>query len=99
MSIQTQEYARKPLLVQAVQVTEENMADVAEWCGGEVRTAPEKADSPAGNYIHVKVFRALDQRLTKAFVNDWVLFANNGYKVFTPKAFSAGFDLVQADEN
>ncbi len=36
MSVVTARYTRKPLVVNGVQVTEENFADVAKWCDGVI---------------------------------------------------------------
>lgn len=84
--LETQKYVRKPFFVDAVQVTAENLADVAEWCGGDVRTAGQ------AQYIKVRVVRPLNERQTKAMIGDWVLYAGTGFKVYTPKAFSGAFE-------
>lgn len=85
--IKTDTFQRKTFNVEAIQVTEENMADVAAWCQGDVR----ESDTDNGAYIKVRVHNALTEKQTKAFVGDWVLYAGKGYKVYTDKAFTAGF--------
>lgn len=97
--MQTQKYARKPFYIDAVQVTEENMAEVAEWCGGTQR----EANGPEAAHIKIKVHRPFTPRQTKAFVGDWVLKSETGFKIYTPVAFERGFEPVktveeQADE-
>ena len=89
-------YGRKPFSVGAVQVTSENMAEVAKWCGGRVQNMVEDGvDSVAGTkYIKVKVKRPLSARQTKAFIGDWVLQAGTGFKVYTDPAFQKSFDLL-----
>jgi hypothetical protein len=83
-------YTRTPFEVDAVQVTAENMAEVAEWCKGEL------VDNGAEDkHIKVEVERVLNDRQTMAFVTDWVLFAGKGYKVYTEKAFKKSFKPVQ----
>ena len=97
--VNTIRYARKPFYVDAVQVTAENMEEVAKWCQGEIRTfetAPSELGSRKNNYIKVRVHRPATERQTKAFVGDWVLYAGTGYKVYTPKAFDK--DFVQVDQ-
>ena len=37
----TTKYVRKPLYVDAVQVTEQNFADIARWCFGEIGNTDE----------------------------------------------------------
>ncbi len=92
--IKTDKYARKPFLIDAVKVTSENIEEVAEWAMGEVRLT-DKGDP----YIHVRVHRPLTARQTKAFVGDWVLYANKGFKVYTEKAFHNTFDPVFQGED
>lgn len=93
--METVTYVRKPFTVEAVQVTEANIDQVAAWCSGEIRiTAPPKGSrAPELKYIKVNVHRALNDRQTKAYVGDWVLFAGTGFKVYTPKAFEKSFEL------
>lgn len=97
----TTRYVRKPLFVEAVQVTEENFYDIARWCFGSVCNAdesprlPEAVDAPANEYIHVRVHNPKNPRQTKAFVGDWILYTERGYKVYTTKAFVANFDRVE----
>lgn len=92
MSISTDTFARKPFHVEAVQVTPENMADVAEWCEGTIHSGKDGA-----RYIKVNVLRPLNARQTKAFVGDWVLAKNNAFKVYTESAFEKTFDPFNAE--
>jgi hypothetical protein len=97
----TQKYVRKPLYVDAVQVTEENFGDIARWCFGEVGNIDEspvdrsKDYEPTKQYIHVRVHNPKNPRQTKAFVGDWILYTERGYKVYTTKAFQANFTKVE----
>ncbi len=97
----TERYVRKPLFVDAVQVTETNFETVARWCFGEIGNTDEspidKDDdiNPGKQYIHVRVHNPKNARQTKAFVGDWILYTERGYKVYTAKAFQSNFDLVE----
>lgn len=93
--IDTKKFARRPFFVDAVQVTSENVEDVAEWCMGEVRTTEQTAEE---KYVKVRVLRPLTERQTKAFVGDWVLYAGTGFKVYTPKAFEKSFEPLGTHE-
>lgn len=101
----TQKYVRKPLYVDAVQVTEDNFADIARWCFGEVGniddTPVDKSldVDPSKQYIHVRVHNPKNPRQTKAFVGDWILYTERGYKVYTTKAFQANFNAVETEED
>jgi hypothetical protein len=98
----TRKYVRKPLYVDAVQVTEENFSDIARWCFGEIGNIDEtpvdksKDAEPTKQYIHVRVHNPKNSRQTRAFVGDWILYTERGYKVYTTKAFTANFDLVES---
>lgn len=91
--IETVRYVRKPFPVEEVQVTAENMKDVAEWCGGEIVETP-------GEAIHIKVdvVQTMNERQTKAFVTDHVLKSTTGYKVYTDKAFHKSFEPEKAED-
>lgn len=86
--MKTRKFTRKPFEVEAVQVTAENIQDVAKWCTGEVVENAPNEDI----HIKVRVLRAMTPRQTQAFVGDWVLYAGTGYKVYTNKAFKNSFD-------
>jgi hypothetical protein len=92
--LQSTKYARKPFFVDAIQVTEDNISEVAEWCQGEVRTSetPGEDDSEEERYIKVRVHRPLTDRQTKAYIGDWVLYAVTGFKVYPTKAFHQSFE-------
>jgi len=90
--MKTQQFIRKPYVIDAIQVTEQNIHQVATWCQGDVRTGRTAAGE--GKYVKVRVHRALNERQTKAFIGDWVLYAGTGFKVYTPNAFAKSFDEV-----
>lgn len=105
MTIQTTKFARKPFYVDAVQVTADNMEEVALWCQGDVYTKEARRGSDdQERYIKVRVHRAMNERQTEAYIGDWVLYAGTGFKVYTPRAFEKSFEKVhklskaQADE-
>ena len=85
--IETTTYVRKPFEVEAVEVTEENIEEVKDWCQGYLDTETDKR-----LFIKVKVARALNERQTKAYSGDWVLYAGTGFKVYTAKAFHRTFE-------
>lgn len=93
MSIEPIKFARRPFYVDAIQVTAENMADVAEWCSGTV--IPQTAER--GAHIHVRVFRPMNENQSRAFIGDWLLYAGSGYKVYTTKAFGESFEEIDEE--
>lgn len=95
--METTSYIRKPFAINAVRVTAQNLQEVADWCGGEIKTQPVRGkDAP---FIHVDVRRPISDRQTKAFVGDWVLESHTGFKCYTNRAFNTSFDqqLVYTD--
>lgn len=97
-NMETTKYRRKPLYVDVVQVTNENMVDVARWADGEVREDSEQPGGPI-KYVYIRVHHALNERQTKAYVGDWVLYGGTGYKVYTNKAFLSSFEVVKETRN
>jgi hypothetical protein len=93
--IKTQKYVRKPLYVDVVRVTEENFEEVAQWCQGNIETEPKGPDER--KFIRVRVHQPKFPRQTQAFVGDWLLYTEKGYKVYTNFAFQNSFDPVSSE--
>jgi hypothetical protein len=96
--VETQQYQRKPIIVDAVRVTEDNFFDVAHWCQGAIVSGGGQAKSideikqDKNKFIKVRVINPQRVRQTKAYVGDWVLYSEyNGYKVYTNGAFENAF--------
>lgn len=96
--MKAQKFARKPFVVTGVQVTAENLDEVAEWCGGDVREASRKPGKAVQKYVKVRVLRPLNEKQTMAFPGDWILYAGTSYKVYTTKAFFETFEPVGDSE-
>ena len=87
-------YARKPFVVNAVRVTEENFDEIAAWCKGTIVTDPPEGVEIENfvKYIDVPVQNPQSERQKRAFVNDWVLVYGRGsFKVYTDNAFAKAF--------
>lgn len=95
MTLKIEPYTRKSFEIQAVQVTEENLEEVAKWCKGEIVTP---ADAKKNRYIKAPVRRPLHLRQTQAFVGDWVLLFNTNFKVYTDLAFRENFYPARKNE-
>lgn len=100
MTVATARYVRKPLYVEAVQVTGENFESVRKWCMGDLQNndgsevQAESEIDPRNQHIRLRVHNPQSQRQTKAFVGDWILYTERGYKIYTEKAFKENFDPV-----
>jgi hypothetical protein len=84
--IKTQRYVRKPVIVDAVQVTEENFKQLAKWCQGEIQS------DGTMQFIRVRVHTPKNPRQSQAFVGDWILYTDKGYKVYSNRAFGDSFE-------
>lgn len=101
MSVSTTKYIRKPLYVDAVRVTNDNFDEIAVWCQGEIVVPGIDDEGHSGDkkYIKIRVHNPKIPRQTTAFVGDWVLYTERGYKIYTSKAFHSSFDEVGTVEN
>lgn len=88
--IKIEQFRRKTFDVDAVQVTPDNLEDVAKWCGGDIRTESQKGRDV--KFIKVRVYKALDDEQTKAFVGNFVVYMGSGYKVYKYNAFMRTFE-------
>ena len=100
MTLPTEFYSRKSFIVEAIQVTEENLQEVATWCEGEVQTTsrPQKGsdEKESVDFVKVKVAnRARNDRQTRAYPGDWLLLSEVGFKVYTDRAFKNAFEDMQ----
>lgn len=99
MGVTTTQYIRKPLYVDAVRITSGNFDEIATWCQGEVQQDEVPGKGTGKKFIRVRVHNPKNPRQTKAFVGDWLLYTERGYKVYTNKAFHASFDEAQSGAN
>lgn len=98
MPVTTTQHIRKPLFVDAVRITGANFDDVATWCQGEIRQDEVRGKETGKKFIHVRVHNPKHARQTKAFVGDWILYTDRGYKIYTNRAFKESFDETGTGE-
>lgn len=89
--IKTKKYQRKPVIVDAVQVSQRNFNEVAEWCMGDIQTDGTQ------QYIRVRVHTPRSARQSMAFVGDWILYTEQGYKIYSNRSFHNTFDEVEKE--
>lgn len=87
MELPLQRYQSVPIVVDAIQVTMENMEDVTAWCKGSLVMNPDTGEVG----IDVPVFRRVRGNMDRAVVGDWVLKSKSGFKVYSPTAFGRSF--------
>jgi len=91
--MQTETYRRKIIAVEAIQVTEENLYEIAKWCGGDVRTDYETKEK----FIKISVLHPLKPEHSRAYSGNWILKSAAGYKIFNDKAFLSSWEKVEKE--
>lgn len=93
--MEIEKYTRKPFHVDVVRVTEENMKEVAAWCGGKIIDRPNPRNKSQDQYyIKVLVERPQTEKQTMAFVGNYVVKTGRGFKVYTKSGMDKTFDKV-----
>lgn len=83
--IQTATFTRKPLHVDAIRVSPENMEQVAEWCGGSIGQKGHR------KFIRLFIPYVRTPRQTVAYSGDWITKVGKSFKVYTETAFKDNF--------
>lgn len=82
---------RKSFDVEYVVVSEENIEEVRDWCGGAI--GGEGAD----RFIRLIDKNAMNTRQTKAFIGDYVLKAGTSFKSYGKKPFEKSFEPLEGN--
>lgn len=86
-------FTRKTFSVRAIQVTAQNMYDVALWCDGRYVIAQNSAQRP---YIEVVIAKSNGRDiLARAYEGCWITRLVSGeayFKVYKDKSFAQAFD-------
>lgn len=84
-------FTRYSFDVVAERATEENMLELALWCGGIIAVNDGAFPDRSEHYIQVPVRRARNFMQTMAFAGDWIVRFGNSFKVYTDEAFKRDF--------
>lgn len=88
-------FMRKPFFVEAVEVTVDNMAEVAEWCQGHI------INSTGRSFIRVPVYRATHPKQTEAYVGSIVTLSvrdsEKSFKVYERMWLESNFIELEGD--
>lgn len=77
------DYVRKPFSVRAIEITEENLSEVAEFVG----TIRQKENGTP----YIEVDRKLVPNIFQVFPGFWMTKIGNNVRCYSPKAFEAQF--------
>lgn len=97
MGVKTKKFVRKPIYVEGLRVTAKNFAQVMAWAGGEERLDEDKATGTTKKYIRIETQHAKNERQRKAFIGDWVLKTDKGFKIYSNYAFHRSFDTIETE--
>jgi hypothetical protein len=86
-------WTRNSFDVEAVRVTEENIREVANWCGGTV--AKSLTDYPK-LYISLDTVHYNKHRQTKANIGDWIILVDEEFKHYRDKSFRLAYQSKAA---
>src|SRR5688500_6098393 len=92
--MQIEKYDRKPFSVDAVQVRFDNIAEIAEWCKGEIITQKTKMLGVETDVPAIRVAGQGDNR-GKYFVASlgcYVVELKGSFRVYKPAQFDASFE-------
>lgn len=94
--LEPQEYTRKTFTVEAVQVTPENIGEVATWCGGEVKTTYDPGYDENVTCVILQTSPSyLGEMSALAYPSDWITRIGDRYKVYNDNVFQRAFDKVE----
>jgi hypothetical protein len=82
-------YTRKPFPIKAIQITEENIHEVAKFIG-EVRHKDDEHSTP-----YILIDERIVQKVPKAYIGFWVTKVGEHYRCFTRRAFREQYDLAE----
>lgn len=85
-------FIRKPFQVQAVQITSENMEEVAIMIGGRIKV-DESTDIP-----FIQLNRQIIPNVGKAYIGWWVTQLGENFRCYATKVFHEQFDEVTTDQ-
>lgn len=97
MTLKTEKFIRKVRPVEAVKITEENIIEVATWCGGLHIPAPGlTGETNKQDYIHVAVSNPNSPTGNRAFPDSWLVREDfRRYRIVTNKVFKNSYEPLE----
>jgi hypothetical protein len=90
--LQFDRFARRSFDVIAIKITAENFDEVAEWCGGEIKSIDRVKGKPDTRYIKVNVERPQYHQNVRAYNGDWIVRGSEtSFKVYRDQQFQKTF--------
>jgi hypothetical protein len=91
----TSRWVRKNSNVEAVRLNRAEIHKIAFWCGGAIR-ATDAGGREGALYILLP-FKSNYNKPNRAFMGDWILKDDDGFKVYSHESFSGVFLKMSKD--
>ena len=90
-------YRKKPVVIEAMQFTRENMEEVARWCGGSIAGEMTVTGTPiAYALMYIPTLEGVMDALT----GDWIIKGVKGeFYPCKPDIFEATYELVEPTDD
>lgn len=88
--MEIREFERRPFTVSAVQVTLENVEEVANWCGGKVEMEKVKLVGTETELPCIRLQSQNKQEFT-ASLGHWIVELKGSFRTYKAPAFDASF--------
>lgn len=90
-------HSRAEFKVKAMQISAENIAEVARWCGGEIYCTTQSLTKPH-LYIDFKLGPAYANLRGRAFETDWIFKEGIVFRFYTADMFDNAFHPFPSEE-
>ena len=98
--LNTKNYKSKPIFVEAVQISEDNMNEIASWVNGEIITISDSSkDKTQISFVKAHVLRSKGYIRNKGYVGDWIVKSDLGVKFYTNAAFERSFEVNTSSQD
>lgn len=93
--MEPQRFERKTFVIEAMQVSLENITQVIEWVNSSGGRATLMQDDIKRPYISIDVRRPANQKQTMAYIGDWVTKSGIAFRIYTDSAFHRSFEETE----
>lgn len=90
--MQTKTYRRKPFIIEAVEITNDNIDEIGELIG-VVMTREEDGAK------FIQVNPVVVPGIPRAYLGFWLTVMNDRYRCYSGKIFRAQFEQIEPEEN
>jgi hypothetical protein len=93
----TSRWVRKNSNVEAVRLNRAEIHKIAFWCGGTIMATDSGGREGAGTLFIQLPFKSNYNKPNRAFMGDWILKDDDGFKIYSHEAFQNVFLKAEKD--